>query len=98
MTPKDASLQAFLARLELDDRGWIVVDHWPADHAAVGIAAKGDPRRLVYVSVFDNAEGFYDYECEEPRGPSPDDYNTTAAGQHVTFDILLSILIRHLSR
>jgi hypothetical protein len=97
MTSKNLQLQRLMDQLELETRGWDVADHWPADNTGVGIAAKSDPRRLVYISVFNKSNGYYDYECEEPRGPTREGYATTATGHDVTVDELLSVLVLHLA-
>lgn len=98
MARKDRGLQELIARLELTSRGWLVVDHWDADLHAVGLATTRDPRRLAYVSTFMRTAGRFDYECETPAGPGPEDdsYTTTASGQDVDYDTLLRALETHL--
>jgi hypothetical protein len=95
MMSKDPRLLRLLEHLDLEARQWVVVDHWPADRTAIGIAAKHAPLRLVYVSVFDAPEGTFDYECEVPSGPQPVDYETGASGQGVTLGELEAILVQH---
>jgi hypothetical protein len=93
---KDPAIQELLMKLDLQQRCWIAVDHWEADLCAIGIAAKSQPRRLVYVSVYDKDEGNYDYECESPTGNAPGEYIVTARGENVDFERLLRVLEAHL--
>ena len=93
---KSPPIHELLSALDLERRGWAVVDHWEGDACAVGVARTSDPRRLVYVSAFNKERGTYDYECEMPSGPSNTDYMTTDRGENVTFQTLLRALQRHL--
>jgi hypothetical protein len=93
---KEPELIQRVDRLKLHNHGWIIVDHWEADRCAVGIARNDHPRRLVYLSTYGKAQGKYDYECEEPTGPNPPDYITTASGVDVDFDELFAAIERHL--
>lgn len=93
---KDERIQWLIARLALAARGWIIVDHWEADLCATGIASTNDPARLVYVSVFDKADGLFDYETEfAPRSES-ELYSPGDGGVDVSFDELLLVIERHL--
>lgn len=90
---KDRSILDLLRRLDLDARGWILVDHWEADLCAVGIAHGGRPDRLVYVSTFPTtSQGFF-YECEVSRA---DGYDVVATADGVSFAVLLDVLVGHL--
>lgn len=93
---KDASILDLIARLDLPRRGWIVVDHWEADCMAIGIATPADPRRLVYVSMYDEEPNRYYYECEIPAGSAPNEYVTAERGQSVDFEELERVIHRHL--
>jgi hypothetical protein len=93
---KDRAIRELITRLDLTSKGWVMVDHWEADLQAIGIAAKRDPRRLVYVSTFSGDQGRFDYQCETPMGPDDVDYSTTASGENVGFDALLRVLETHL--
>lgn len=97
MIKKDKSIQELLARLPMDERGWVIEDHWDADLMAVGIAHPIDVRRLVYVSTFGNENGRYDYECEVPTGPEPTDFTTSERGKAVDYWALLDAIERHLA-
>ena len=97
LNKETASLE-LVDRLNLQTRDWVVVDHWDADRCAIGIARRGDERRLVYVSCFDQEPGKYNYECETPDGPDLDDYRTTGEGQSVEFADLVRRLEDHLNQ
>ena len=96
MKGTDTTIATLLSALDLKRRGWQVVDHWDAALCAVGIARASEPRRLVYVSTFNQEPGKYYYECELPGGPEDTDYVATDRGEGVTYDELLDILVRHL--
>ncbi|MFY0530539.1 hypothetical protein ACN28I_47690 [Archangium gephyra] len=97
MIQKDKRILALLARLPMNERGWVIVDHWDADLMAVGIAHPSDVRRLVYVSTFKKENGRYDYECEVPTGAGPDHFTTSDRGEDVEEGALLAALERHLA-
>ena len=73
------------------------MDHWEADAFAIGVAAKLDPRRLVYVSTFRRASGRFDFEAELPAGSEETDYRVVDRGENVPFEDLLKALVRHLA-
>lgn len=97
MIQKDKRILELLARLPMNERGWVIVDHWDADLMAVGIAHPADVRRLVYVSTFKKENGRYDYECEVPTGPEPGNFTTSECGEDVDDGALLAALDRHLA-
>ena len=86
---KDDSILAVLERPKLATRGWRVVDHWDADRRAIGIAAEGYPRRLVYVSTFGLAPA---------DGVGADAYGVVAAGDAVELDVLERAIEAHLGQ
>jgi len=94
---KDARIQKLLVLLQLEKRGWVIVDHWDADLCAVGIATAGFPRKLVYVSVLGMPDGNYYFECESPTGAEATEYQVTQEGNADSIDKLLVVLERHLS-
>jgi hypothetical protein len=96
MMLKDRAIQQLLAAVELERRGWVIVDHWEGDLCAIGIAARGDVRRLVYVSSFDQAPDRFAYRCEVPAGPTEDHWQAGESGGDVSVDQLLRALERHL--
>ncbi|KYF74646.1 hypothetical protein BE15_05160 [Sorangium cellulosum] len=96
MMDKDDRIIRLLGSLDLQRRGWSIVDHWEGDTCAIGIARASELRRLVYVSTFDKECDKYDYECELASGPAATDYATTGRGEGVTYDELLEVLIKHL--
>jgi hypothetical protein len=96
MMVKGQEIVALLSTIDIQQRGWMIVDHWEGDLCAIGIARISEPRRLVYVSTFNKNSGRYDYECEAPSGPNDPDYVEVDRGQDVTLDELLDALVRHL--
>lgn len=96
MTAKAPSIVALLERLDLDSRGWEVLDHWNADECAVGITRAGQRRRLVYVSTYERGPERYYYECEVPVGRGDDQYEVTDRGEDVDFETLVKVLESHL--
>ncbi len=95
---KDPSIVGLLDHLDLSAHGWVVVDHWEGDRCAVGIASKGRPGRLVYVSTFEVGPGRYDFECEESLGPDATDYRVVERGTAESLDGLRLVLTNHLGR
>lgn len=77
-----------------------IVDHWDADACAIGIASRGDPRRLIYVSTYDQEGGKYAYECEAPMGGGSDEYQVVDQGQGLEIHQLLQLTAtdQHASR
>ncbi len=96
---KDETITNVLARLESDlgPGAFAVVDHWPADLMAVGIARRSDPGYLVYVSTLGCEPDCYHVELELPPKPN-DDFPYTPAGEFASVDYaaLLEIVKRHL--
>jgi hypothetical protein len=95
---KDYSINSLLKSLDLDKRGWIIVDYWEDDRCAIGISAIKEPRHLVYICTFGKDENRYDYECETPVGPKLTDYKTVDAGENVGYAELLKVMEKHLIR
>jgi len=96
MMIKDKTINDFLIRLNLAERGWIIVDHWEADICAIGIAHRNSPRRLLYISTFNKKPGFYDYECESPSLVNSDDYETIAKKTDANFNEVLKAAEQYL--
>lgn len=92
---KDPRIISLLNRLDLPSRGWEVVDHWDADLEAIGIRSESGGR-LVYVSVFDRAEGRFYFECERATGPNSENYEVVASLEDASFDELLRAMEAHL--
>lgn len=93
---KDQGILDLLAKLDLSERGWAVVDHWEVDLCAIGVALAEDPRRLAYISTYNMEPWIYNYECEDPNESDPEDCITAGAGENVDFDTLLAVMQRHL--
>jgi hypothetical protein len=81
----------------MSSRDWTTVDHWEGDLCAIGIASKRQPRRLVYVSTYGKERDRYYYECEEPNGIAPEDYETVGQGVDVDFEMLVAAIEKHLA-
>lgn len=73
------------------------MDHWECDLCAIGIAAAGEPQRLVYVSTYGKAPGSFDYECELLDETDEQLSRTVATGVDVDFSELLEALETHLT-
>lgn len=73
-----------------------IVDHWESDLCAIGVASPGDPRRLVHVSTYGQAEGTFAFECEAPPGDGCEDYQVVARGEGLGRDALLQKIRAHL--
>jgi hypothetical protein len=95
---KDSSIGDLVAALALGARGWVLVDHWPADRCAIGIASERDRRRLVYVSTYGKEPGRFAYDCEAPCGPDVTDFRSVDARQDASLPELLAVIERHLAR
>ena len=93
---KSKEILDLVEKLELDVRGWRIVDHWEADLCAIGVAKASAPGRLVYVSTYEKELGRYDFECEISAGENLEDYITTETGDGVDFATLLAVMERHL--
>lgn len=96
-TEKDKSIQDLLRLIDPGKHNWIVVDYWDGDLCAIGIAHKDQPRRLIYISTFNQAPGYYYYECEEPAGPMLSDYTATKSAEGIDFHELMRIINWHFS-
>ncbi|MCA9140948.1 MAG: hypothetical protein KDB00_29455 [Planctomycetales bacterium] len=81
--------------LELNQRDWELRDYWEDDLFAVGIGAKVDRTRLVYVCTFGRPSEEYYYECEVTKGE--DDYESVASRDNVSKEELLKVLEAHLT-
>lgn len=63
---KDSSIVSLVQNINPWARGWMIVDHWNADRYAIGIAARSNPDRLVYLSSWGKAPGRFFVELETP--------------------------------
>lgn len=93
---KDDQILYLLERLRrtLGANAFQVVDHWPADRTAIGIASLENQQVLAYLRP--NGER-YDIELELPPDAS-DEYPHQPAGsfEQVSFEELLEIVADHL--
>jgi hypothetical protein len=92
---KEPPILELIARLPLEARDWVIVDHWSDDLCAIGFAPRAHPRHLIYVSTYDKEAGRYFYECETPGGAEPTDYVARATGERVDFETLLAAMDQH---
>ena len=92
---KDKSILDLLKKIDLENRGWKIVDYWEGDLCAIGIVAVKNSRRLVYVSTYGKNASCYNYECEVPQGLSLEEYATLGSGEDVDFATLLKVMEKH---
>lgn len=94
---KVSAILSIVQEILAANKDWVIVDHWPDDLSAIGIAHKNNERRLVYISSFNKKAGLFDYQCEEPNGNDIADYTTIDSGEDVNKESLIEIITRHLS-
>jgi len=94
--PKDESILRFLNAIELKSRGWIIVDHWPADRFAIGIARNNETEKLGYISTWRKPPGHYYVELEGPAIPGSLDSMTEAKVDDCDLPQAISLLEKHL--
>lgn len=74
---KDASVNDIVQRLRSDlAQAFDVVDHWPDDPHAVGVAQPSDHRFLVYFCTFPPETETIAYERESPSSDEDLPYST----------------------
>lgn len=97
---EDPRLLALLHELEasMPAGSYQIVDHWDADACAVGVSSQNEPRRLVYISTYDQEDGAYAFECEAPLEDDADDYQVVDEGNGLKLDTLLMKISSHLLR
>lgn len=91
----DPRLLAAIDQLRTDvEFDFVIVDHWPTDLTATGIARVDDERHLVYISLVNDIISF---ECERPP-TSPDfPYDSDAMVTNADYKDLLLAVQTHLS-
>lgn len=96
---KDASIITVVEKLRcrFGQDAFVVRDHWEADIWAIGLAARDDSGRLVYVCTFGKSVGQYDVALELPPGRG-EDFPYTPAGDRsdVDFEGLAALFREHL--
>jgi hypothetical protein len=82
--------------VDLDRRGWVIVDHWDADRFAIGLARAGRDDLLAYVSTWGKPSGRFFVELETPDAVQPLGYSAT---RHDDVDLAEAMLVieRHLT-
>ena len=93
---KDKSIIELVEGLNLDDKGWTVIDHWEADMCAIGIASKSRPNCLVYVSTFGLPAGRFYFECEVGMAEGELPYSVADTASNVDLLFLEKKMIDHL--
>lgn len=94
---KSKRLNLLLKKLALEQRGWVVVDHWDAALCATGIAAAHNLKRLVYVSVWRKKSGRYHYECEIYSSNPDECAAVVQLAKDADYPALLAALETHLN-
>ncbi|MCB0921723.1 MAG: hypothetical protein KDC08_07910 [Actinobacteria bacterium] len=97
---KDRSIHEVIARLRTDvgHDAFAVVDHWPADLSAVGVAQPHDHRYLVYISTLQEKEGRYAFQLERPAIDQDLPFDADPMVDAATYEELVREVRRHLSR
>jgi hypothetical protein len=94
---KHPSVESVLARLERDLRAeFTVVDHWPDDLCAIGVARRDDPATLVYISTYPPEEGKLAYECERASTEPDQPYRSEGVVEDATYEQLVRAVREHL--
>jgi hypothetical protein len=93
---KDESIQDVLSLLSkyLGADAFRVVDRWGADFFSIGIARKGDPETLVYISTWQKPEGLYSATLHSAKEP----WRDVSCCQGVDLDNLTAIELLGLVR
>lgn len=61
---KELQLLELIHALDIERRGWSIVDEWEADLMAVGFTSRSFPDRIFYLSIFDQSPGTAYYSCD----------------------------------
>ena len=72
-SPKDRGILEALdvLRASLGTHAFVVIDHWPEDPCAIGVASSAERSRLVYLASSETP-GLYYTELEFPASPGSD--------------------------
>lgn len=92
---KDETILELIMLLDLDTRGWQVVDNWNDDLFSVGIVSIERPDHLVYISTYGKPAGKYYYECEVSL--KDEEQKSIGAREDAHFTELIDVLVSHLS-
>ena len=80
-------------RAALGSDAFDIVDHWPSDLIAIGIASPKNHHVLVYIGIFD--DGYY-AELELPPNPNDDSlYEVARRHSGLSFSQLVDIMVNH---
>jgi hypothetical protein len=95
---KDKVVWNFIARLaeQVDMKALMIIDEWPGDYVAVGVARQGDRDRWVYVTTWGQAESRYACDCDVLVGPEGVPH-TVEKGTNLSIDDVALMIRRHLS-
>jgi hypothetical protein len=95
---KDPSVNDIVQRLRSDlAQAFDVVDHWPDDPHAVGVARPSDNRFLVYFCTFPPQTETIAYEREGPSSDEDLPYSTDGMVESATYADLLAACRQHLA-
>jgi hypothetical protein len=94
---KDESILSLLEAIDLQARGWIIIDHWPADRFAIGIGDQQGDQRLGYISTWRKQPGCYYVELEISASPDSLDYTVEAKADDCDLQHVIAMLERHLT-
>ena len=97
-TEKDQTIKALLRLVDLEARGWEVVDYWDADLHAIGVHRKNSLERIVYVSTFGQEPGRYYCECEISSPADPENHFSILRRDKVDFSELIQICLEFLAQ
>lgn len=90
---KEERIVEVVRRLQVYHPNWVVVDHWEADMCAMGFAEAEAPRRLAYVSTWEQPAGRYFLELESADG---EDYKVDGTFEGIEFGELEHRISEHL--
>jgi hypothetical protein len=94
---KDAKISEVLLWLKDRIGSFSVIDHWEGDRRAIGVAAKHNPKQLVYICYEGRSD---DYSVELETAPPPDSempHATIGRFNGVLREELARIVAQHLT-
>ncbi len=95
---KDPNILNVIKKLKCEERGWAFVDYWDADLTAIGIIAPRAPRKIAYISTWQQEKpGWYFLELESPDGPALVDYKVDGTFESIDFAELERRVVAHLT-
>ena len=96
---KDETIRSAVLQLRarLGANAFDVRDHWTDDQCAIGLSARNEPGRLIYISTFGRPPGRFDVAFELPPVEGSE-HPYTPAGEQTDVDMerLVSLVATHL--